>query len=193
MSSFFILKNKMELERTNKVLEDFGNDFVELVLQVIEDKDGIASGEMYDTLGWRIEETEEGLTLFLTHTDYFPYWNDGTEPHWPPQAPIVKWVEDKGIEGRPMRVVRQWKWTTKDGVEHHNGKEVTILPTVQQIAFLVRRKISIEGTEPRGAFEYAYEHLIGIYEPLILEAFAEDTLENEGVIAALNNCLKNIM
>ena len=127
---------------------DFGNDFTELVLQVIEDKDGIATGEMYDTLGWRIEETENGLTLFLTHTDYFVYWNSGTTAHCPPQEPIEKWVVDKGIQSRPMRVVRTWKWTTKDGVEHQNGKEVTILPTVQQIAFLVRRKISLEGTEP---------------------------------------------
>ena len=185
----------MDFERTNKVLEDFGNDFTELVLQVIEEKDGIATGEMYDTLGYHIEETEEGLTLYLTHTDYFHYWNDGTEAHWPPKEPIEKWVEDKGLANnpRPMKVVRQWKWTTKDGVEHHNGKEVTILPTVQQIAFLVRRKISLEGTEPRNAFEYAYEHLIGIYEPLIIEAFTEDMLENEGVVLALNNCFKNLM
>ena len=183
----------MEFPRTNKVLEDFGNDFTELVLQVIEDKDGIATGEMYDTLGWRIEETENGLTLFLTHTDYFKYWNDGTEPHFPPQEPIENWVKAKGIESRPMRVVRTWKWTTKDGVEHQNGKEVTILPTVQQIAFLVRRKISLEGTEPRGAFEYAYDKLIGYYEPLIVDAYMEDVLENEGVVLALNNALKNIM
>ena len=183
----------MELTRTNAVLEDFGNDFVELVLQQIEDKDGIASGQMYNTLGWRIEDTENGLTLYLTHTDYFKYWNDGTRPHWPPQEPIERWVELKGLQGKPMRVVRTWKWTTKDGKEHRNGKEVTILPTVQQIAFLVRRKISIEGTEPRSAFEYAYDNLIGIYEPRIVEAFTEDLMEEEGVVAAINNTLKNLM
>lgn len=183
----------MELTRTNRVLENFGNDFVELVLQVIQDKDGIATGEMYNTLGWHIEETDEGLTLFLTHTDYFHYWNDGTDPHWPPKEPIEKWVFDKGIVPRPMKVMRTWKWTTKDGQEHRNGKEVEILPTVQQIAFLVRRKISEEGTEPRGAFEYAYENLIGIYEPMIVEAFMEDTLENEGIVMSLNNALQNLL
>ena len=185
----------MEFTRTNAVLEDFGNDFVELVLQQIEDKDGIATGAMYNQMNYHIEETEEGLTLFLTHPEHFYYWNSGTTAHWPPKQPIEDWVEVKGLANnpRPMRVVRQWKWTTKDGVEHHNGKEVTILPTVQQIAFLVRRKISIEGTEPRGAFEYAYDNLIGIYEPRIIEAFTEDMIENEGIALALDNCLKNIM
>lgn len=183
----------MEFPRTNAVLEDFGQDFVDIVLQVIEDKDGIATGEMYNTLNYHIEETEEGITLFLTHPQHFYYWNSGTTAHWPPKEPIEKWVVDKGIVPKPMRVIRQWKWVTKDGVEHHNGKEVTVLPTVEQIAFLVRRKISIEGTEPRGAFEYAYDNLIGIYEPLIVEAFMEDTLENEGVVLALNNCFKNLM
>lgn len=183
----------MDFPRTNKVLEDFGNDFVELVLQVIEDKDGIATGAMYNQMNWKIEETEEGLTLFLTHPKHFYYWNSGTTAHFPPLKAIETWVENKGIEARPMRIVRKWSWTLKSGEVKHNAKEVEILPTVQQIAFLVARKISIEGTEPRGAFEYAYEHLIGIYEPLILEAFAEDMLENEGVVAALNNCLKNIM
>ena len=183
----------MDFERTNKVLEDFGNDFVELVLQQIEDNDGIASGEMYNTLGYHIEETEDGLTLFLTHTDYFPYWNDGTEPHWPPTPAIEEWVINKKIEPKPMKVVRQWKWTTKDGVEHHNGKEVMILPTVKQIAFLVARKISIEGTEPRSAFEYAYDNLIAVYEPRIIEAYAEDMIDNEGVALALNNCLQKFL
>lgn len=183
----------MEFPKTNAVLEDFGNDFVELVLQEIQDKDGVATGEMYNTLGWKIEETENGLTLFLTHTDYFHYWNDGTRPHWPPQEPIENWVRAKGIEGRPMRVVRTWKWVTKDGVEHTNGKEVTILPTVQQIAFLVRRKISLEGTEPRSAFEAAYDALIGFYEPKIIEAFTEDTLENEGILLSLNKTLRNFL
>lgn len=183
----------MDFERTNKVLEDFGNDFVELVLQEIEDKDGIATGEMYNTLGYHIEEDENGLTLYLTHTDYFHYWNDGTRPHWPPKEPIEEWVVNKGIVPRPMKTVRTWKWTTKDGQEHMNGKEVTILPTVEQIAFLVRRKISEDGTKPRGAFEYAYEKLIGYYEPLIVEAFAEDTLEAEGIITSLNDSLRNFL
>lgn len=180
----------MDFPRTNKVLEDFGNDFVEALLQVIQDKDGIASGNMYSTLGYHIEETENGLVLFLTHTDYFPYWNDGTEPHWPPLPALEKWVEDKGIVSRPMNIVRKWSWTTKDGQTHTNAKEVTILPTVKQIAFLVGRKISLEGTEGRGGFEEVYDNLIGYYEPLIVEAFAEDTLENEGIVRSLNNSLK---
>lgn len=185
----------MDFERTNKVLEDFGNDFVELVLQQIEEKDGIASGEMYNSLGYHIEETENGLTLFLTHTDYFQYWNDGTEPHFPPLPAIETWVEQKGLaeNARPMRIVRKWSWTLKSGEVKYNAKEVDILPTVKQIAFMVARKISIEGTEPRSAFEYAYNNLIGVYEPLIIEAYTEDMMENEGVALALNNCLQKLL
>lgn len=185
----------MDFPRTYKVLDDFGLDFTELVLQQIEEKDGIASGELYNSINWKIEETEEGLTLYMLSADHFKYWNDGTEPHWPPPPALEQWVIDKGLANnpKPMRVVKTWSWQTKDGATHYNGKETTILPTVKQIAFLVGRKISIEGTEPRGAFEYAYDNLIGIYEPRIIEAFAEDMIENEGIALALDNCLKNIM
>lgn len=183
----------MEFPRTYEVLDNMGKDFCEIVLQRIEDLDGIASGELFNSINWHIEETEEGLTLYLLHSPHFVYWNDGTKPHFPPLPAIETWVENKGIEARPMHIVRKWSWTLKSGEVKHNVKEVDILPTVKQIAFMVARKISLEGTEPRGAFEYAYENLIGIYEPLIVEAFAEDMLENEGVVLALNNCFKNLM
>lgn len=185
----------MDFPKTYEVLDNMGKDFTELVLQQIEDKDGIASGELYNSINWKIEETEEGLTLYLLHAEHFDYWDKGTKPHFPPLPAIEDWVENKGLANnpKPMRIVRKWSWTLKSGEVKHNAKEVDILPTVKQIAFMVARKISIEGTEPRSAFEYAYNNLIGIYEPLIVEAFAEDMLENEGVVMALNNCLKNIM
>lgn len=185
----------MEFPRTYEVLDNMGADFCNLVEQRIQDLDGVATGEMLNSISWRIEETEEGLTLYLLHSPHFSYWNDGTEPHFPPLKAIETWVEQKGLaeNARPMRIVRKWSWTLKSGEVKYNAKEVDILPTVKQIAFMVARKISIEGTEPRSAFEYAYENLIGIYEPLIIEAYTEDMLENEGVVLALNNAIKNIM
>lgn len=183
----------MDFPRTYEVLDNMGKDFCDIVLQVIEDKDGIATGELYNSINWKIEEDENGLTLYMLSAEHFKFWNDGTEPHFPPLKAIEDWVKAKGIQSRPMRVVRKWSWTLKSGEVKHNAKEVDILPTVKQLAFLVARKISIEGTEPRGAFEYAYDKLIGYYEPLIVDAYMEDVLENEGVVLALNNALKNIM
>lgn len=183
----------MDFPRTYEVLDNMGKDFCDIVLQVIEDKDGIATGALYDSINWHIEEDENGLTLYMLSAEHFKYWDGGTEPHFPPLKAIEDWVEAKGIQSRPMRVVRKWSWTLKSGEVKHNAKEVDILPTVKQLAFLVARKISIEGTEPRGAFEYAYDKLIGYYEPLIVDAYMEDVLENEGVALALNNALKNIM
>lgn len=183
----------MEFPRTYEVLDNMGADFCNLVEQRIQDLDGVATGEMLNSISWRIEEEENGLTLYMISADHFKYWNDGTKPHFPPLPAIENWVENKGIEARPMHIVRKWSWTLKSGEVKHNAKEVDILPTVKQIAFMVARKISIEGTEPRSAFEYAYENLIGIYEPLIIEAYTEDMLENEGVVLAINNAIKNIM
>lgn len=183
----------MQFPRTYEVLAKFGEDFYELVTQQIEDKDGIATGAMMESIGWEIKEEDEGLTLYLTHNDTFSFWNNGTKPHFPWDKernvnPLEDWIVVKGIQPKPMKIVRTWK--TKNGM---NGREVEILPTVKQLAFLIGKKIKENGTKPRGAFEYAYENLIGIYEPMIVEAFMEDTLENEGVVMSLNNALQNLL
>lgn len=141
-----------------QVLNDFGNDFVNLVADKIIEADGIATGEMLNTLDFEVRKENGHFSVYLKHTDYFTYFDKGTEPHFPPREPIEKWIQDKPIFPEP----------------DDDGR----LPTVEQLAFLIARKISRDGTEARDVFETAKVELIPQYEQKFADALAEDFMED---------------
>lgn len=140
------------------ILKEFGQEFVNLVADKIIEADGIASGEMLNTLDFDVRKEGGHFTVYLKHTDYFPYFDQGTRPHWPPKDSIIKWIQDKPI------------YPEADA----NGK----LPTVEQLAFLISRKISEDGTEARNVFDIAKKELIPKYEQLFADALAKDIMED---------------
>lgn len=66
--------------------------------------------------------------IYLQLEDYWKYLEYGTKPHFPPVEKIAEWIRIKPVLPRP---------NTK-------GK----LPTQKQLAFMIARKISREGTKP---------------------------------------------
>ena len=142
-----------------RVLNDFGRDFVNLVADKIIEADGITTGNMLNSLDFDVRKEGGHFSVYLLHTDYFPYYDQGTEPHWPPYdstektfPQIAKWIQDKPIYSE--------------------------LPTVEQLAFLIARKISRDGTEARNVFEAAKQELIPKYEDKFEEALAQDFIED---------------
>lgn len=65
--------------------------------------------------------------ISLSLEDYWKYLEEGTRPHFPPLDKIREWIRVKPILPRAI-----------------NGK----LPTQEQLAYLIGRKIEKEGTEP---------------------------------------------
>lgn len=147
----------MEHNNLRRVLEEFGRDFVNLVQDKIIEADGIATGNMLNTLDFDVVQENGHLTVYLLHTDYFQYYDKGSSPHFPPREPIMRWIQDKPV------------YPTADD----NGR----LPTVEQLAFLIARKISEDGTEGRDVFETAKAQLIPMYEEKIAEAVRDDFVE----------------
>ena len=70
----------------------------------------------------------KGYHITITLPEYAAYLNDGTKPHWPPVDKIREWIKVKPVLPRPGR----------------NGK----LPSTEQLAYLIGRKISKVGTKP---------------------------------------------
>lgn len=146
----------MEWNNLQAVLNDFGRDFMNLVADKIVEADGVATGEMLNTLDFEVRQAGSYFAVYLKHTDYFTYFDKGTRPHWPPRSAIEKWVQDKPVLPYPDK----------------NGK----LPTVEQLAFLISREISENGTEARDVFEKAKAELFPKYEQLINEAVEKDVM-----------------
>ena len=98
----------------------------------------------------------EGDDVMLTFDlpAYWRYVEEGTRPHWPPEAAIANWIEIKPVIPRPGR----------------NGK----IPTPKQLNFLIRRKIATVGTEGTHDLAKSVDASIAFWEQKIGEALAED-------------------
>lgn len=87
-----------------------------------------ASGKLSDSLKYTIKFNGKIFSVSLRAESYLKYLEHGTKPHWPPVDAIREWIRVKPVLPRPLP----------------NGK----LPTREQLAFLIGRKISKYGTRP---------------------------------------------
>lgn len=108
----------------NKILKDFKK----LWKKYLEIGDHIATGNLANEMSWDIKLDTRGYHITITLPEYAYYLDKGTKPHWPPVDKIKEWIKVKEILPRPMS----------------NGQ----LPTTDQLAFLIGRKIAKVGTKP---------------------------------------------
>jgi hypothetical protein len=87
-----------------------------------------ASGKLSDSLKYTIKFDGKIFSVSLRAESYLKYLEHGTKPHWPPVDAIREWIRVKPVLPRPLP----------------NGQ----LPTREQLAFLIGRKISKYGTKP---------------------------------------------
>ena len=92
------------------------------------DEDHWASGRLGNEMTFDTYIDRKGYHITITLPEYAAYLNDGTKPHWPPVDKIREWIKVKPVLPRPGR----------------NGK----LPSTEQLAYLIGRKISKVGTKP---------------------------------------------
>lgn len=113
-----------------------------------------ASGTLIDTASWKLEKTPDGYNIVFVLEDYYYYLEFGRKPGtFPPVDAIKQWIRQKPILPTPMTLP--------------NGRQV--LPTENQLAFLIGRKIKEEGIEAK---HYIDEAVIKYYDDLV-EALGE--------------------
>lgn len=128
-----------------------------------------ASYNLYDSIETIVQILDDRYIVSVSLAPYWKYVNYGTEPHWPNVDAIKKWIEIKPVLPTPMTIKRKWK--TKSGEKE---KEVTVTPTVDQLAYLIGRKISIKGTEGTHFFDKAQEATINQFQDRIVKAIEMD-------------------
>ena len=146
---------EIQLIEVRKVLTEYKTKFEELIKTKIQKKDKIASGNLLASISTKIEVDGSVYTVILNSLNYLKYLETGTKPHWPPTEPILKWVKDKRLPTRELTGDKS-------------------LPTEKQLAYLVRRKISKEGTEKNFIIAETIEELNEIYLKRLQEALAID-------------------
>lgn len=146
----------LDIKWTNleRVLNELGDAFIAQARANLETNGTNASGELGESLEKIIEIGEDHYSLKISIADYWTYVEHGRGPgKFPPPPAIRNWIEIKPVNPYPMA----------------NGKT----PSVEQLAFLIGRKISREGTQPQPFFEPAKD-IIASWDQRIDEAIAQD-------------------
>lgn len=90
--------------------------------------------DFYNNAGYLVDTQADGMTLRVgSNVRHEPYVLGGKVPSWTPIAPLIAWVERKGLA-----------W-----VDKQSGKALS----VQQMAYMIRGKIRREGIAARNVYE----------------------------------------
>lgn len=144
----------MMFENVEKVLNDFGRRLVEGYREKLDGGNINASYDLYNSVRYMVEIGENSFEVKLELEDYWKYIENGRKAgKFPPIDKIKRWIEVKPILPRP-----------------YNGK----LPTTAQLAYLISRKIALEGIEPKPILEQTIEDLLSEFYISIENAFEQD-------------------
>lgn len=127
--------------------------------------DHIATGKLFNSARYEITSGNNVVEVSLNLEDVWKWVENDTKPHFPPLSAILAWVKAKPVI--PSQT--------------YNGK----LPTQEQLAFLIARKISEEGTEGTHDLEQARMDADADFNALLDEALTLDIDECLDTLLAL--------
>ena len=117
--------------------------------------DRIASGDLLNNIEYEITRGDFTYTIYVKMKDYWYFVENGRKAgKMPPIDNILSWIRVKPVLPRP----------------NAKGK----LPTPQQLAFLIARKIGEEGTEGTQDLRKATDTIWDTFEDRLYEAIDED-------------------
>ena len=114
------------IERVTALLDELK----EVYRQLLYENRHVVQGNpnrLVDNIADLVEVQGNTIKLGFNLPAEWKFIEDGTAPHWPPPQAIEDWVKLKPVEKYPLP----------------SGK----IPTDEQVAFLIGRKIAREGTE----------------------------------------------
>lgn len=147
------------IEWTNlkKVLEEYAIAVRNTYQDNLIKSDRIASGDLLNSVEYIIQSDNMHISVSLQLANYWKYVEWDTKPHWPPINKIEEWIKIKPVIP-----------------DERDGK----LPTEKQLAFLIARKISEEGTKGSNDLHEAIKTVNDEYRERIRQAITLDIKSN---------------
>lgn len=157
--------------RLTEVLNEFADAFIQNARNNLEANQSNASYNLYNSFEKVIEVGEDYFKVSISLADYWQFLENGRGPgKFPPVDKIKEWIEVKPVNPTPLS----------------NGKT----PSVEQLSFLISRKIANEGTEGKPFFEPAKEQTIREFEDKINQAIEEDV--SNFILSRVEKEMRNI-
>lgn len=149
----------MQFTNTQKVLNDFGKYLVEEYKDALILNDVNASDNLYNSVRYILEANDKSISVSLNLADYYIYVENGRRAgKMPPIGKIERWIEVKPVLPTPS----------------NNGR----IPTVRQLAYLISRKIGLEGIKPKPLLQQSITNVWDVFEEYISEAITKDVENN---------------
>ena len=141
-------------EHTIEVLNRYGQRVIDLYRSNLSNSGHNATGKLASTASFNVEVSGEEINVTIHLEDYYRYIEEGRRPgRFPPVDAILGWIQAKNIMPREI-----------------NGK----LPTEQQLAYLIGRKIAEQGIEGTHDLANAQDTAKSQFENEIKEALKAD-------------------
>lgn len=146
---------KLKFENLQRVLSEYGSRVKELYVDELERRGKIASGDLQRSVKHHVTIGDKTISVELSLEEYWTYVEDGRKPgRFPPVDKILEWVKIKPVIPRP----------------NSKGK----IPTPNQLAFLISRKIANEGMPPTHILRDTLATANREFERMIIEAMEKD-------------------
>lgn len=135
--------DSIEWNNLRRVLQEYGDYFIQLARNDLGANGSNASFALNDSMRTVVNIFDDRMEVDIELEDYWYYVEHGRNAgKFPPVNKIKEWISVKPVMPYPDKKGR--------------------IPTVDQLAFLIGRKISKEGTDPHPFFEKnikpTYEH-----------------------------------
>lgn len=142
-------------ENVKNVLNKFGKLLVEEYRNKLTEKNVNASKTLFNSVNYVVESNVKTFEVILNLEEHWKYVENGRKSgKFPPISAIEKWIEIKPVLPRPFA----------------NGK----LPTTKQLAFLIARKIGLEGIAPKPLLQQSIDDVFALMFEELEEALAKD-------------------
>lgn len=141
-----------------RVLQEYAIEVRNRYQDNLISNDHIATGELLNNVDYIISKEDNEISVSLRLQDYWKYVEWDTKPHFPPINKIKEWIRIKPVLPG-----------------NRSGK----LPTENQLAYLIGKKISEEGTKGTNDLHDAVSRINEDFEERIGIAIEQD----------LNDCL----
>lgn len=145
-------------EKTYEVLKEYAIELRNTLQDSYITDDRIATGDLLNSVEYIIEKDDRQIEVSLQLKEWWKYVEEDTKPHFPPPDAMLKYVKAKPVLPKPDK----------------NGK----LPTPNQLAYLIGRKISEVGTTGTHNVRDTVRLINERYEEKIGQAISED-INNE--------------
>ena len=136
-------------------LDEYAEKAKELYKRKLTDKGINASYKLLNSVETTVKRNDDEFIVSINLEDYWIFVENGRKPgRFPPIDKILEWIRIKPV------------------IPYSDSRGR--LPTEEQLAFLIARKIAEQGTEPKNVLAETITELNSIYLPKLQQALDRD-------------------